>query len=312
LTIPTTLQDWTLEAIQDLVKSGINENDSFDFKADLQPSDKQAKIVAAFANTRGGFLIFGVTDKRVIEGVMNAELPRDFSGRLKNLEPSVACNFSASLMLENDRRIYIVEVPRSNRGPHSVRSEERTIFLKRTPAGTNESMSYEEIRLAFQDTEMRRSKLALVASELDLIGSIASRLLDNTPDDPALGVHYWTFVTRYPTTLLDTVLGDAFSLLASDTETWDMLAFLRDAVRNSNTAAKHLGDLAFAPLTNKEKDIAMLTGQIRRSAEAIVENAKNVRERIATVLSGHGDRPGSKTQMNILSKPIGDDVTEDT
>ena len=88
--IPTKLEDWTLEAIKAVAESGVNENDIYDFKADLQPADHQRKGVAAFANTRGGFLIFGVTNDRKLEGVENIELPRDFGVKLKTgLEPSV-------------------------------------------------------------------------------------------------------------------------------------------------------------------------------------------------------------------------------
>ncbi len=283
---PARIQDWSIDLVREIAASAMTENDWFDLKENLQgqPED-QRKIVAAFANTQGGFLVFGVTNGRAVSGVANLELPRDFGSKLTHgLSPSVAFRFADPLVVSGAASVWICEVPRSQRGPHAVLVNEHWVFPRRTESGSNVSMNVEEVRLAFQDTETRRSKLALVASELELIEAIAKRLLDNTPTELATGVNYWTFITRYPTTLLDTVLGDAFALLASDTETWGALAFLRDAVSNSNTAAKHLGDLAFMPLTNKEKDIAMLTEHIRASAKGVIENSTIARHRIAAVL----------------------------
>ena len=57
--IPTDLSAWTIAKVQEVVASGTTENDLYDFKADLQHADGQRKVVAAFANTRGGYLIFG-------------------------------------------------------------------------------------------------------------------------------------------------------------------------------------------------------------------------------------------------------------
>jgi len=73
--IPYRHEDWTKDAIRRVADSRITENDAFDFKADLQPAEHQRKTVAAFANTRGGFLIFGVTNDRQIVGVANPGAP---------------------------------------------------------------------------------------------------------------------------------------------------------------------------------------------------------------------------------------------
>lgn len=286
---PSRLQDWTLDLVREIANSAMTENDWFDLKANLQAQpEHQRKIVAAFANTQGGFLVFGVTSDRAVNGVSNTELPRDFGSKLTHgLSPSVAFRFGNPLTVSQTASVWICEVPRSQRGPHAVLVNDHWVFPRRTESGSNVSMNVEEVRLAFQDTETRRSKLALVASELELIEAIAKRLLDNTAAEPTTLVNYWTFGTRYPTTLLDTVLGDAFTLLASDTETWGALAFLRDALRNSNTAAKYLGDLTFMPISNKEKNISMLTEQIRASAKGVIENARVARHRIAAVLGAN-------------------------
>ena len=73
--IPDTIEQWTLETVQALAQQGVLENDTFDFKADLQPADHQRKTVAAFANTRRGFLAFGVTTGREGRTVFVCHLP---------------------------------------------------------------------------------------------------------------------------------------------------------------------------------------------------------------------------------------------
>ena len=55
---PSRLEDWTLDIVREIAASGITENDWYDVKASLQgQADHQRKIVAAFANTQGGFLV---------------------------------------------------------------------------------------------------------------------------------------------------------------------------------------------------------------------------------------------------------------
>jgi predicted HTH transcriptional regulator len=63
---PTELDQWTLEAVKRLLSMGAFERDSFDFKEQLPDSrNAEHKLglaldCAAFGNSDGGFLIFGV------------------------------------------------------------------------------------------------------------------------------------------------------------------------------------------------------------------------------------------------------------
>src|SRR5580658_8468208 len=162
---PDALEGWTLERIREIADAGVIENDRFDLKADLQPADRERRTVAAFANSAGGFLVFGVTDDRRVEGVANAELVRDFGSKLRDsLSPSVEFRFAdRPHTLPTGRFVYVAHVPKSARGPHAVYINSASCFLKRTAAGSSEPMTYEEIRLAFQDVENRRTKLALLS-----------------------------------------------------------------------------------------------------------------------------------------------------
>ena len=284
--IPSGLDQWNIDAVKLITASGIAENDVFDLKADLQPAEHQRKVVAAFANTRGGYLVYGVTNDRQVIGVENEELPRDFGTKLRSgLEPSVEFKFAPPIAISPGRSVFIVEVPRSSRVPHAVQINGSWQFLKRSAAGNNDAMSYEEIRLAFQDTEMKRTKLALVASELDLIEAVAARVIQGIPEEvPTTGLYRWAWVTRYPTSLLDAILGDAYSLLARDKDTWGQLNYIRDSVRVSNTYSEALSGLPFSAISGIEVQRQQFQTEIRHTAVQLRDRAKVAREAIQKLL----------------------------
>lgn len=287
--IPTRLEEWTLGAIQAVADSGVNENDIYDFKADLQPADHQRKSVAAFANTRGGFLIFGVTNDRKLEGVANAELPRDFGIKLKTgLEPSVEYRFREPLEVSAGKNIFVVEMPRSRRVPHAVSINGAWTFLKRTAAGNNDPMSYEEIRMAFQDTETRRIKLVHLSSELDHLFFLARQLLQDVPEKASLDglVIDTAWTTRYPTTAIDLLLGDAFAIVANKANLWTALQALRTEIRYSNSMAEAHSDYQFIRTTGDTGQRARLYKIMRQRAQSIEMLSRQAKEQVDATLAG--------------------------
>ena len=98
--IPNNLNDWTYELIEKLVRDGYHETDKFDLKEDIpdkrNKSEKERleNTVCAFANTEGGFLIFGIKDERKlpykdrIAGITpSRDFPRKFGEKIRNTEP---------------------------------------------------------------------------------------------------------------------------------------------------------------------------------------------------------------------------------
>lgn len=167
MNVPETLEDWTLAFVRQLAASDVAENDVFDFKADLQDADNQRKAVAAFANGRGGFLIFGVTDKREVVGVANDELPRDFQNKLgAEIDPAVDYRFGPALPVDSQRKVFVCHVPRSLRGPHAVKVNGITAFCKRTPGGTTVSLTRAEIIAGVTEAIPRRGDLPFLRNEL--------------------------------------------------------------------------------------------------------------------------------------------------
>jgi len=69
--IPGTLDEWDYDRIRQLVIDGYCETDTFDFKPTLKHvfgdpkkrdeyNERILNIVCAFANTYGGFIVFGI------------------------------------------------------------------------------------------------------------------------------------------------------------------------------------------------------------------------------------------------------------
>jgi hypothetical protein len=288
--IPEALDGWTLETVREIAAAGVVENDLFDFKADLQPAEHQRRTVAAFANSDGGFLVFGVTNDRRVEGVANAELVRDFGGRLRDgLSPSVEFRFAdRPLTLSTGRLIYVARVPKSNRTPHAVYVNGAWNFLKRTAAGSNDPMTYDEIRLAFQDTENRRAKLALLSSELGFVRFVAQRLLKEVTENHSTDdlVNDWAWMTRYPTTVIDSVLGDAFSLVARKLDLWVALTALRDTVRRSNAVADVYSNYEFIRSTRDRQQRKKLYETMRQAALEIDGQAEQSKAVVDEELAG--------------------------
>jgi len=150
-------------------------------------------------------------------------------------------------------------------------------------------MSYEEVRLAFQDTETRRTKLALLGSELSHIGWVAERLLREVPEQGGTEglVNDWAWMTRYPTTLVDTILGDAFSLMTDKADLWTALTVLRDETRRSNSVADVYSNYGFIRSTMDPQQRRKLYTMMREFASSIRDNVRHAKKIVDAVLSGN-------------------------
>ena len=102
----------------ELIEEG--ENVCCEFKRKFSTSEKIAKEIIAFANTKGGYLILGVDDNKDIVGVESekaeAELIEDTA--CNYCEPPV--KYKIDYVELNGKEIVIVEVPESGEKPHRL------------------------------------------------------------------------------------------------------------------------------------------------------------------------------------------------
>ena len=170
MAVPRSLDGWTLPVIKDLVDTRTGEDDTFDFKEVLKPSkpdtaEFNVRLVAtacSFANTAGGFLLFGVkanvTDGERVVGIPKSEEnAKVFSEKVHRAEPSL--NFDTkSIEVDDDRVVFVVEIRPAARGPHWDTS---CLFWKRSQ-GRKAEMTHQEVQQAFINYSERVARLHLV------------------------------------------------------------------------------------------------------------------------------------------------------
>jgi hypothetical protein len=164
--IPDSLDSWTYDTIKTLVDNDYLEDQTFEFKPAIRsrsPSLNQriVETTCAFANTDGGFMIFGIEDlgntkQDRIKGIERSDdSAKEFGDKIKLIYPRVDFKFK-NPPLEipgKDTVLFVVHIIRNKSGPHMKVDVGR--FYKRTNKG-NDMMTYQEIKEAFQSDLLRK------------------------------------------------------------------------------------------------------------------------------------------------------------
>lgn len=175
--IPNNLKEWNYSNIKNLVEKGLFETEKFDFKerlphkSDLKSKYRLEKTICAFANTNGGFLIYGIkddkslsTEKRIIGLDPSKDVPREIGDKIMKIEPFLHHDFKNPPIKipKKDNVLHVIEIPRSKNKPHITSKGE---FYHRTNKG-NIKMSYAEIKESFIYESRRIEKINLLYEEL--------------------------------------------------------------------------------------------------------------------------------------------------
>ncbi|MDE2797037.1 MAG: ATP-binding protein [Gemmatimonadota bacterium] len=129
---PRTLQD-----LKNMIKNQIQENIHLDYKRSSALSSQNshreiAKDVSAFANSDGGCIIYGIEEdkhlpKRIDSGVDHYKYTREWLENVitSNISPRIDGITISPIPLSPDNSVYIVDIPKSSRGPHQDRGNHR-------------------------------------------------------------------------------------------------------------------------------------------------------------------------------------------
>lgn len=250
MTLPLNLSDWTLRGIEDLLAKGQYESEQFDFKEMLPDSRNEVekwrlrKTCCAFANSAGGFLIFGVKDDRALppaDRLVGVDSQVDFFEHFgaypSSCTPSIEWDFlRPSLQLPDGKVVHIVHIPRSWQAPHWVDDlkNEGKHFVKRTNKG-NEAMSYEEVKMAYLQYYEKRLKLQLIRAELETIQTTARTFIIAQPGPQNFGD-----VGELGLTVIETVLSDAYTILAAYPDLYADITAIRQQCRIINSRSTRL------------------------------------------------------------------------
>lgn len=259
--IPKTLDEWTVLAITDLLTKGTFESEEFDLKkmlpvaADADGKRRLRKACAAFANSQGGFLVFGISDDkksapndRLVGIDPNLDFPERFGNFPKECVPSVEWTFrNPPIALSSGKVLHTVYVPRSWKAPHAVGSgNDGWDFPKQTNKG-DEGMSMEEIRSAFLGFYEKRLGLQLLRGELTSLRNSASGASITALDEIESKYSLVTFDVR----VIESLIGDTYSITATATDLIATLSELRQEVLVANNKARIFFGVAALAMTGK-------------------------------------------------------------
>ena len=105
--VPNRLADWTYEALVALCQVGQSEGESrADFKSGLSDTRNTTKVCCAFANSYGGFLVIGVSDKAfTLEGLEpDSELYKKLLDKVQ-AEPNIAISAPHTISIPGTERL---------------------------------------------------------------------------------------------------------------------------------------------------------------------------------------------------------------
>lgn len=140
------LNDLTCEDIKEFCERGIPESKHLDYKDEIPKEvEKIAKTIAAFANTQGGILIFGIKDesdrpKPPFEGISFREGLRNRIEQISrgHIEP-VPFIETHVCPPEQGRTFVIVRIPQSTLTPHIVTGH-KAIYVRTGESSTPEDV----------------------------------------------------------------------------------------------------------------------------------------------------------------------------
>jgi hypothetical protein len=185
------LKDLTPSDIDSLIKNGVPESRTLDYKRDLYSNNDAGKRdflidVSAFANTVGGYLIVGIEEQdgipQVIPGI---EIPsydnlvQMYENLLKtSVDPAIRMVDFRVFDLQDSKKVLVIEVPRSISRPHVVTFLKHHRFYGRNSSG-NYPFEVDDIRRAILESDtvaqrirrFRMDRLSLIAAGETLIPS---------------------------------------------------------------------------------------------------------------------------------------------
>lgn len=182
--MPPRLEDWTYVTVENLVKKYEFEPGTFDYKQVLNPSGANqheylksiGSTVCSLANTDGGFILFGVQDRRVavaapehrIVGIpVGGDLLKEFGNKIEGIQPEVYFEAVPQVLrLPGDptKGVLVIRVPKSPRRPHMLLAT--GVYYRRGDGGSAVAMTHYEVRDQMMYTEDRLKKVTLLRLEL--------------------------------------------------------------------------------------------------------------------------------------------------
>jgi predicted HTH transcriptional regulator len=141
------------------------------------------QTACSLANSGGGFILFGVKDRRTpvtapeerITGIpIGGDLLKEFGNKIEAVQPEIyfeAVPQVRPLPTDLSTGVFVVSIPQNQRRPHMDLSN--GVYYKRGEGGSAVAMSHYEVREQMMNTEDRKQKVNLLRLELAQYNEIA-------------------------------------------------------------------------------------------------------------------------------------------
>ena len=190
-----------LRLYQALEKNQTHENDILDYKTGLIDDDQLIKHVTAFANTRGGYIVFGVEETgkggfpKAIPGIDQLDINKERMEQilLSNISPRVSVKMLDIPIVSSQKRILVLQIPDSSLKPHmnlrlkkymkryefeAVDMDERQV----TEAYRTRFSSYDEVEKYLKNASSRIDPKYNVKAQILVIPTVLDTRLVDTSD----------------------------------------------------------------------------------------------------------------------------------
>jgi predicted HTH transcriptional regulator len=104
--------------LHEIIEKG--ENGTVEFKRKFSSPEKIAKEMIAFANTRGGYLLFGIDDDRSVIGVESEKGEIELIDMAAKFFCEPEINYMAEILPIYRKDVICVEIPESKYKPHRL------------------------------------------------------------------------------------------------------------------------------------------------------------------------------------------------
>ncbi len=166
--------------IQRLVNDQIEENINLDYKKEIDISPKGrkelCKDVSAFANSRGGVIIYGIEEKKNELGIpvpvgpiagIDADIDREQveSILLNSIKPRLHFEPKRILLSSDPQKcVFVISIPQSLQAPHMVTKDKDNRYYKRVNFSSVLMEEY-EIRDLFQRNAQMKEKISEIEKQ---------------------------------------------------------------------------------------------------------------------------------------------------
>jgi len=165
------LSQITLADIQTIVQDKVPESRYLDYKLELHPmtdggNKEFLKDIGAFANTIGGYLIYGIDEQEgVPKKIIGVEI-KDFDKLRLHFEnllrtgvsPKIVGTDFAAVGIKGSQKIIIIKIPKSLTRPHMVTVKNHSRFYARNSAGTYQ-LDVDDLRKLFLESESLSTRI---------------------------------------------------------------------------------------------------------------------------------------------------------